>query len=250
MFVPAIDITDESLVTEIVAQDYRTSAVFRKYGIEFCCGGRIPLQTACEIHGVNKDTIKKELNNSIRNLHITNAIDFGNWDIDFLIDYIRNIHHEYLVKNLPEAGDLLQRFTDSHKKKYPWLPGLMNAFTDLKKIMLPHLQHEEDVIFPYIRQIAHAHHNREPYAALLVRTLRKPVEEMMEREHEYIRNYLRTSRELTNNYTPPENACITHRVCFSKLQELDNDLVQHTHLENNILFPKAIAMEKELLGSV
>jgi regulator of cell morphogenesis and NO signaling len=103
------------------------------------------------------------------------------------------------------------------------------------------------VIFPYIKQISHAYQSSEPYAALLVRTLRKPVEEMMHREHEQVMDYLRLSREITSNYVPPADACVTHRVCFSQLQELDNDLVQHVHLETDILFPKALAMEKELL---
>jgi regulator of cell morphogenesis and NO signaling len=247
MFLRAIEITDGDFVTDIVAKDYRTSAVFRKYGIEFCCGGRIPLQTACEMHKLDKELIKKELNESVRNIHITNVIDFSSWDIDFLVDYIKNIHHTYLVKNLPETNDILERFVEGHQKKYTWLPELMNSFQNLMKILLPHLEHEEQVIFPYIRQITHAYQDREPYAALLVRTLRKPVEDMMNREHEHVRNYLSVSRELTNNYTPPPNACVTHKVCFLKLLELDNDLVQHTYLENDILFPKAIAMEKELL---
>ena len=249
MFLRTTDITDESLVTDIVASDYRTSAVFRKYDIEFCCGGRVPLQVACEMHGLDKEVVKKELNDSIRNIHITNVIDFSSWDIDFLIDYIRNIHHVYLIKNFPGIGDTLDRFAEGHQKKYTWLPELVTSFKNLKKLMLPHLEHEEQVIFPYIKQIAHAYQSREPYAALLVRTLRKPVEDMMTREHEYVRSYLHSSREMTQNYTPPPNACVTHKVCFSKLRELDNDLVQHTHLENNILFPRAIAMEKELLSS-
>jgi regulator of cell morphogenesis and NO signaling len=103
------------------------------------------------------------------------------------------------------------------------------------------------VIFPYIKQIYHAWRHRESYASLLVRTLRKPVEEVMQSEHETVGKQLNRMREITNHYSPPANACLTHKVTFSKLQELDNDLVQHIHLENNILFPKAIALEKELL---
>jgi len=247
MLLQPIHINDDSLVTDIVAGDYRTSGVFRKYEIEYCCGGKTPLLAACEMRGLDKELIKKELNESVRNICVSNAVDFDSWDIGFLIDYIRNIHHVYLVKNLPEISDVLDRFVEGHKTKYPRLPELLAAFKNLKKVLLPHLEHEEQVIFPYIRQIAHAHRNREPYAALLIRTLRKPVEDMMQNEHQYIRLYLRRSRELTLNYIPPPNACITHKVCLFKLQELDNDLVQHSYLENNILFPKALAMEKELL---
>jgi regulator of cell morphogenesis and NO signaling len=247
MFLHTIEINDESLVTDIVAKDYRTSGVFRKYGIEYCCGGRVPLKMACEMRGLDKDLVKKELNESTRNIQLTNAIDFNSWDIDFLIDYVSNVHHVYLYKNLPEIDEVLERFTESHKKKYNWLTDLLNSFKNLKKVLLPHLEHEEQVIFPYMRQIAHAHENREPYASLMVRTLRKPVEDIMNQEHEYVGTYIRQCRELTHNYTPSPDACISYKVCFSKLHELDNDMVQHSHLENNILFPKVIAMEKELL---
>jgi regulator of cell morphogenesis and NO signaling len=112
----------------------------------------------------------------------------------------------------------------------------------------PHMKQEEEILFPYIRQIYHAWQHRESYARLLVRTLRKPVEEVMQKEHESTGASLHRMRELTNNYTAPPKACLTHKVTFAKLKELDADLVQHIHLENNILFPKAIAMEKELLA--
>ena len=247
MFIRTTVINDESFVTDIVAGDYRTSGVFRKYGIEYCCGGRVPLQIACEMHKVDKETVKKELNESIRNILITNAVDFSNLEMDFLADYIQNIHHAYLKKNLPDIHAILEHFTESHKTKYIWLPELLDAYKSLYKVLLPHLEHEEQVIFPYIKQIVHAYHHHEPYAALLVRTLRKPVEDIMKEDHEFIEKFLLKSRKLSNNYSAPSNSCITHKVCFLKLQELDNDLVQHFHLENNILFPKAIAMEKELL---
>jgi regulator of cell morphogenesis and NO signaling len=247
MFFREIDINDDTLVTDIVTRDYRTSAVFRKYGIEFCCTGRVPLRTACEMNGLDKEIVKKELHNSVRNIQISNAIDFNSWDIDFLIDYIKNVHHSYLQKGLPDICETLESFVEGHQKKFPWLLQLMAAFTNLKKILLPHLEHEEQVIFPYIKQISHAYNSHEPYAALLVRTLRKPVEELMHREHQQVRDYLHLTRDLTDNYTIPSQACVTHQVCFLKLQELDNELVQHTHLENNILFPRALSMEKELL---
>jgi len=109
------------------------------------------------------------------------------------------------------------------------------------------MKQEEEIFFPYIKQIFYAYKNKESYARLLIRTLRKPLEEVMLKEHETTGANLHRLRTITNNYTPPENACLSHKVTFSKLKELDNDLVQHIHLESNILFPKAIAMEQELL---
>lgn len=247
MFLRTIDIKDDSLVTDIVLGDYRTSAVFRKYGIEYCCGGKVPLQFACEMRGLNKNDVKKELNESTRYIPFTNGFDYSKWDMDFLIDYVRNIHHVYLNRNLPEINDVLEKFVEGHKKKFPWITDLHTGFKNLQMMLLPHLEEEEQVIFPYIRQIAHAHESREPYAALLVKTLRKPIDRMMAQEHEHVERYIETCRTLTNNYTLPENACVAHKVCFLKLRELDNDLTQHSYLENYVIFPRAIAMEKELL---
>jgi len=120
----------------------------------------------------------------------------------------------------------------------------MNQFM---KDIPPHMKQEEEIFFPYIKQIHHAYKHRESYARLLIRTLRKPIEEVMLKEHEATGSSLLRLRKITNNYTPPEKACITHKVTFAKLKELDKDLVQHIHLESNILFPKAIKMEQELL---
>ena len=106
---------------------------------------------------------------------------------------------------------------------------------------------EEEIIFPYIRQLAHAYTDKEPYAKLLVRTLRKPLEKMMNSEHHSTGILLKEIRQHTSNYTSPDNCCTKHQVVYALLEELDNDLVQHVHLENNILFPRAISMERELL---
>jgi len=240
-------IDEDSSVSNIVTADYRTADVFRKYGIEFCCGGKLPLKTVCEIKDLNIDVIKKELEESSRTICLPNSLKFEDWDIDFLTDYIVNVHHQYLKKALPDTRNELERFTESHGDRFHYLPDLLKIFIDLSSYTLPHLQQEESIIFPYIRQIFHAYSNKESYAALLVRTLRKPVENVMNHENESLTTLLYQMRHLTRNYTAPERACTSHRVVFSKLLEIDNDLVQHLYLENNILFPGAIAMEKELL---
>ncbi|HEV8506856.1 MAG TPA: DUF542 domain-containing protein [Chitinophagaceae bacterium] len=239
---------DENLsVSNIVTADYRTADVFRKYGIEICCGGKLPLKTVCGLKELNLDSIKKDLLESTRNICLPNSLKSEEWGVDFLTDYIVNIHHEYLKKTLPETKDTLLRFVESHQDRFTYLPNLLKIFNELSNYTLPHLQEEEDIIFPYIRQISHAYNSKESYAALLVRTLRKPVENVMNHENESLTALLQQMRQLTDDYIPPERACTSHRVVFSKLLEIDNDLVQHLYLENNILFPKAIAMEKELL---
>lgn len=235
-----------SIVTELVIQDHRATGIFRKFNINYCCGGNITLEEACKRVNADIQLVKKELKDKLRVVQGSPGIDFNGWSIDFLIDYLVNVHHAYLFANMPEITDTMQKFVSGHQSKYPYLGKLMDAFQELSRELFPHLDHEEKVIFPYIRQIAHAYDDREPYAALLVRTLRKPIDTMIMHEQEHIEQYLFEFREQTNNYSPPGNACVTHKVALSKLKELDTDLVQHIYLENEILFPKALQIEKEL----
>lgn len=241
---------DTNLVAaDIVKSDYRTAEVFRRYGIEFCCGIKWPIKFVCENKGIELQELATELAKATRRIAISNKLDFEHWKLDFLTDYIINVHHEYLRKSLPEMEVQLKKFVAEHVKKYSYLTELENLFIDLKNMMLPHLEQEETILFPYIRQISHAYESKESYAGLLVRTLRKPVEGIMHQEHQYLEKIISSFRKLTQNYTAPENACTSHRLIFSYLQELDEDLVQHLYLENDLLFPRAIAMEKELLKS-
>jgi regulator of cell morphogenesis and NO signaling len=236
-----------SSVSDIVNNDYRTAEVFRKYGIEYCCAGKWPLQMVLETRELDAAAIIKELELSIHPIGIPHDLPFEKWDIDFLIDYIVNIHHAYLKKALPDTKEELEKFAEGHYKQFPKLTELVLVFKGLTLEMLPHLKHEEEIIFPYIRQISHAFHNKASYASLLVRTLRKPVENVMEHEHESVNRILAQMRLLTDSYTPPEHCCTNHRVMFSKLLEIDTNLAQHVHLENAVLFPRSIEMEKKLL---
>jgi regulator of cell morphogenesis and NO signaling len=239
-------INNESLVTDLVLKDYRVADIFRKYNISYCCGGKIALQAACELHNVDITILKKELTDIMRVIQVSSAVDFNTWNVDFLVDYIIHIHHAYLHINLPETRDTWAMLVQGHQAKYPYAVELKKCFDVLCGEIIPHLEYEEKVIFPYIKQIAHAWETRAPYAVLLVRTLRKPIEAMIKQEMENIEAYLYQFRQLTNNYTAPAGACITHKVALSKLKELDTDLVQHIYLENEILFPRAISIEKEL----
>jgi len=237
-----------SFVTDIVKHDYRTAEVFRKYEIDFCCGGKWPLDMVCQNKNLNTEEVINELQKIVRQSASNAALDFDSWDIDFLADYIFNVHHRYLKKALVETKELVDKFLDEHRKKFPGLAELEFIMNRFMKEIPPHMKQEEEIFFPYIKQIYHAHKNRESYARLLIRTLRKPIEEVMLKEHETTGSNLHLMRAITNNYTPPDKACITHKVTFAKLKELDKDLVQHIHLESNILFPKAIKMEQELLA--
>ena len=248
MFLQPFEITPKSLVADIVAQDYRTAVVFRKYGIGYCCGGKWPIDMACQMQGIDADKVHKELEAATRTIHVSTQLNFAEWDIDFLIDYLINVHHCYLKKSLPETQQMLSDFTNEHKKKLPYLIELEKQFDLLIKQLVTSMQREEEVIFPYIHQIAHAYKHKEPYGALLIRTLRKPVEETMYQGHEIVWDIILSIRKLTNKYAIPENVCISHKVVIAKLRELDNDLIQHLYLEQSILFSRAMAIEKQVLS--
>lgn len=248
MFLSQLVITKDSFVSDIVRQDYRTARVFRNYAIDYCCGGKWAIGTVCELKGIEFSSVKKDLDHAIRPIQLSHLVRYDSWDIDFLVDYIINIHHSYLRQSLPEVKKIVKEFASEHADDHAGLAQIYQEVELLCKDMIPHLDEEEKIIFPYIQQIYHAYESKEPYAGLLVRTLRKPVENLMRHEHDNVSKRLASLRLLTNNYTPPANACASHNVVFSLLKELDSDLSQHVYLENEILFPRAIAMEKELLA--
>lgn len=240
-------VLDTDRVTDIVKRDYRTADIFQHYGIDFCCGGKLPLNVVCSNKDINLEELVTALNEVSNPYSLSLAMAFNNWSVDFLLDFIINIHHDYLRRTLPVLSTYIIEFEKGHGRKFPFIENLKSEFDEFNAVMLPKIQEEEDIVFPYIRQIAHAYQNTEPYARLLVQTLRKPLETMMLHNHEFLHHTFTEIRHLTGNYSLPTDSCTTQQVLFKKLQELDNDIFQHIYLENNILYPRTIAMEKELL---
>lgn len=236
----------QKTVAHIVREDYRTADIFKKYGINYCCGGQLLLEEACLQKQLDYEKIIRELEQATRIMHLSNNLQYNKWETGFLIDYIINVHHAYLKDTLPGFGISLASFVSGHKKQYPYLEEMQSLVETISSLLLANNQQEEEIIFPYIKQIENTHRRKEIYGNLFVRTLRKPLSHI-ENEHKKISDLLTQIRTLTNNYKIPDNACINHQVIFQKLQEIDNDLIQHKHLENNILFPRAIEMEHELL---
>lgn len=244
MFLVPISIDRNSYVTDIVKQDYRTASVFTKYDIDFCCGKKWPLGKLCEMQKLDFELIKEELENSVRTFQLSNSLRFTDWSIDFLTEYIINVHHQYLVAALPRIHDYLSQFVKDHKNKYPELEQVLRLIKTLSEDIIPHMKQEEEILFPYICQMSHAYESKESYASLFVRTLRKPVEKVIEQEHETILKIMDSLRTITHNYTPAENTCISYQVAFSLLKELDQDLMQHVFLETEVLFRKQLPLKK------
>jgi regulator of cell morphogenesis and NO signaling len=233
-------------VSDIVRSDYRTADVFKKYGINYCCSGQISLAEACNVRNIDADLLVQELENAARDIYVPNGLQFAQWKLEFLIDYIVNVHHAYLNLVLPSLDASMLSFIEGHRKKYPELEKIYFLFQELLLMLTAHNRHEEEIIFPYIKQIESTYRRKESYGNLFVRTLRKPLSNI-EREHAVITTLLLELQSLTNNFQFPETACTNHQVIYNKLRAFHNDMVQHKHLENNILFPRAIDLERELL---
>ena len=153
MFRNVYKIEPSSFVTDIVTHDYRTADVFRKYDIDFCCGGKWPLDIACENKSLNTENVIEELRKIVRQSSSNAALDFDAWDIDFLADYILNVHHRYLKKALPEAKEQVNKFLAGHRKKFPDLEEIETIMNRFMKEIPPHMKQEEEMFFPYIKQI-------------------------------------------------------------------------------------------------
>ncbi len=236
----------DRIVSDIVRDDYRTADVFKKYGINYCCGGQLSLKEACDHKSIEYSEMKAALESATKTMSLSNQLRFEDWKIDFLVDFIINVHHGYINQVLPQLESSLISFVEEHRKKYPELVQVLAVFKELITLLVSHNRHEEEIIFPYIKQIENTYRRKETYGNLFVRTLRKPLS-TIEGEHKKIGLLLQELRSLTHHYQFPANACTNHRVIYNKLKEFDNDMEQHEHLENNILFPKAVEIEKELL---
>ena len=246
MFLSSVTITKESTASSIVDKDYRAADVFLKHGVEFCCAGKWPLEDVCASKNLDMTLLLDDLERATRTVQLSNNTRFEDWNLNFLADYIVNVHHQYLKATLPSIVPCINLFLEGHRNKYPGLQQLNLLLEKMQERFNVHMQQEEEIFFPYIKQISHAWQHSEPYASLLVKTLRKPLVQLFQQEQE-LKVSLMQIRAITENYVPPANACLTHRVTFARLKELDNDLAQHFYLENDILFPKAIQIENQLL---
>ncbi|GAB3428725.1 iron-sulfur cluster repair di-iron protein [Niabella aquatica] len=234
-----MSITQETIVGELVARDYRTAPVFKEHGIDFCCNGNRTIQEACEQKHVAIDMlIQHLLQVSVHRGNIN--IDYQSWPPDLLADYIEKKHHRYVKNRIREITPFLQKVARVHGERHPELLQVEYLFAASATELTEHLKKEEQILFPYIRKTITEGPSRPAFG-----TVENPISVMMD-EHSSEGARFQKIAELTDNYTPPEDACNTYRVTFSLLKEFEEDLHLHIHLENNILFPKAIELEKQL----
>ncbi|MFC0343046.1 iron-sulfur cluster repair di-iron protein [Epilithonimonas hispanica] len=234
--------TQTDFIGDIVAADFRTAAIFKKYGIDFCCKGGRTIEEACSPKSLDKDQIYSD----IENLPKTdgNSIDFNSWPLDLLADYVEKTHHRYVEEKTPVLQQFLDKLCKVHGGAHPELFEIRDLFFASAQDLAAHMKKEELILFPFVKNMVKAKISNEAIQQPHFGTVENPVN-MMKHEHTVEGERLRKIADLTNEYTPPADACNTYKVTFAMLQDFENDLHKHIHLENNILFPKAIQLEKE-----
>jgi regulator of cell morphogenesis and NO signaling len=230
-------------IGEYVAKDFRTAALFSKYGIDFCCKGNRTIDEVCEKKDVNPDDLLQEIE-TILSLKSDSGIDFNSWPIDLLADYIEKTHHRYVSEKTRILLQFLDKLSNVHGANHPELLEINELFKGCAGELAQHMKKEELILFPFIKKMVHATISDELIELPHFETVENPIAMMMD-EHEAEGDRFRRIVELSDNYTPPSDACNTYKVTFAMLQEFEQDLHKHIHLENNILFPKAIKLEKD-----
>ena len=240
-----MNITEDQTIAQCVANNYQTATIFKKHKIDFCCGGKISIREACQKNKVDEETLLQELNEATQQKSREDTAE--TYELDKLAKHIVEKHHAYVRQRIPEIEPFLDKVVRVHGEKHPELKKVQENFQAVKEELLNHMQKEENVLFPYIKQIVEAKKNNTQLEPPFFGTIKNPIN-MMEMEHESAGNAFKEIRELTNDLTPPDGACNTYRVTFSLLDEFENDLHRHIHLENNVLFPKSIMLETDLLS--
>ena len=234
----------QQTLATIVTQNHQTVPVLEKYDLDFCCKGKRTLSDACTEKGVSIEALLSELETATNAQ--PNQLPFKEMDEQQLISYILIHHHFYVKQSMPTILSHVEKVATKHGDRYPYMIKVLQLFTEIKEEMTSHMQKEEMVLFPRIKEVGQLY-NKHQTAGLSNEYITGPVN-VMEQEHEHAGELLYEIRELTHNYTPPADACTTFKVSLSELKEFEEDLHRHVHLENNLLFPLAEKMLQKVMA--
>lgn len=233
-------------IGQFVADDYRTATVFESYGIDFCCKGNKSIDEVCEAKGINKQELIQKIKDATSSSSNTGT-DYKTWPLDLLADYIEKKHHRYVEEKTPIIKQYLEKICSVHGGHHPELFEIKDLFFQSAGELAAHMKKEELILFPFIRKLVAAKQTGvAPQAGF--GSVQNPIKMMMH-EHDNEGERFRRIAELTQNYTPPSDACNTYKVTFAFIKEFEDDLHLHIHLENNILFPSSIEMEESFAKS-
>ncbi len=230
-------------LAELTTKDIRNAQVFKKYGLDFCCNGHKTIKEACTEKGIDVKLLEKELQQTDKLPGATRALPYNEWNPDFLSDYIVNTHHSYLRKMIPDVRAYAKKVMQVHGDRHPELTKVHQLVEDTSNELLEHMQKEEQILFPCIKKLVSAENSGQKPEINVACSVEETIN-YMEKEHTSVGDNLHELRHITNNYTLPEDSCASYSLLFRMLDEMEDDVHVHIHLENNILFPKAIELEK------
>lgn len=226
----------EKTVADILMENPKAATVFKKYHIDYCCKGGKLFEEACAEAGLDPKALQEEID------HTTESAPFNvrarKWTLDFLADYVVNNHHQYVREVTPDLLALSNKVTRVHGNSHPELHDIDKTINAIAGELMQHIEKEEQILFPAIKQLF----RQENDMTFPFTTIQAPIR-MMEDEHTQAGEGFEKIRELSDHFTVPQDACTSYRLLFDMLAAYEDDLHQHIHLENNILFPKAIALE-------
>ena len=232
---------EQLTVGEYVANDFRTAALFSEYGIDFCCKGNRTLDEVCAKKNINPVELEKKIQ-AVLQTKSDQSIDFKSWSPSLLIEYIVEKHHSYVEEKTPVILQFLDKLCKVHGERHPELFEINSLFKLSAGDLAQHMKKEELILFPFVQKMVKAQKENQPIQKPHFGTVENPIA-MMQDEHTVEGERFATIATLTDGFTPPEDACSTYRVAFQMLKEFEQDLHKHIHLENNILFPKAIELQ-------
>jgi regulator of cell morphogenesis and NO signaling len=239
-----MSITAEKTVREVALENPAATRVFEKLGIDYCCGGSKSLEEACRTANLPMDEVLDSLEMAEQPAR---AVPKNrDWTTEMLADLVAHIistHHKYTREEMARLGPLFDKVCSVHGKNHPELLQVQVSFQGLEQELTMHMMKEERVLFPYIVRMEESVIQKEPVLPPPFGSIQNPVTMMMH-EHDSAGEALRSMRKASAGYTPPGDACISFQTLYKALADFEADLHQHIHLENNILFPRAIAMEK------
>ena len=230
-------------VRELAVENPASARVFEKFGIDYCCGGGKSLREACASANIAPDRLLQSLQTAGERKGTNGDKNWQSEPLSDLIDHIVDTHHAFTREELDRLEPLLAKVCSVHGQRHPELLHIRQLFGGLSQELTMHMMKEEQVLFPYIHRMEEAVLERRAIIPPMFGTVQNPVQMMMH-EHDSAGQALHQMRELSAGYTPPQDACVSFQTLYRALDEFERDLHQHIHLENNILFPRAVEMER------
>lgn len=225
---------NHATVAEVAMEFPGSTTILNRFNIDYCCGGKLSFKTACEQVNVNPEHVLNEIKREASS-HSPGTMNFSTWAPSLLTNFIIQHHHTYVKQSIPEIKALLEKVSLVHGIDFPAIHSIHKNFEELSDELLQHMNKEELILFPAILKMFDG---KEPIENdIFPFSLEQPMA-VMEDEHQHAGDLIKSIRLLTDYYTPPSFACPTFKIAYARLQEFDQDLTQHIHLENNILFER------------